>query len=421
LAAGGSVLPAGDIIGPTPDQMAFDAAGDLWMSGPGADAVYGYSPSALAQGTTATSPAPSWQLTGPNPDFGFPEGVAVLVPPTVSSVTPQAGHPGTAVTVHGTGFTSGATVRFNGTPATTVVDVSPFTLTAKVPPGARTVTVTVTTAGGTSNGAAFTYAATGYDMVGEDGGVFVFDAPGQSGGFYGSLPGLGVVPNTPVVGIVPTKNDDGYFLVATDGGVFSFGNAPFLGSLPGIGVTPTTTIVGIVATNTDKGYLLVGADGGVFAFGTAPFLGSLPSRGITVGDGVFGIAATPSGDGYWVVTFTGTVYAFGTAQAFPNNLPSQATVFITNIAGTPTGAGYWLVGIQGAVYPFGNAKGYGTLPKLKVTPSLPVIAIVPTSGTTGYWLIGLDGGIYAFGTAPFYGSLPGLGVRVTDIVGAVPN
>ncbi|MDA8286372.1 MAG: hypothetical protein M0Z42_24420, partial [Actinomycetota bacterium] len=28
--------------------------------------------------------------------------------------------------------------------------------------------------------------STAYDLVGADGGVFVFDAPGQSGGFYGS-------------------------------------------------------------------------------------------------------------------------------------------------------------------------------------------------------------------------------------------
>ena len=117
-------------------------------------------------------------------------------------------------------------------------------------------------------------ATTGYDLVGSDGGVFVFDPPGQTGGFFGSLPTLGVTPSKPIVGMVPTVTDSGYFLVGSDGGVFAFGTAPFLGSLPGVGVTPNQPIVGIVAANTDKGYFLVGADGGVYAFGTASFAGS---------------------------------------------------------------------------------------------------------------------------------------------------
>ena len=82
-------------------------------------------------------------------------------------------------------------------------------------------------------------AASGYDLVGEDGGVFVFPT-NQSGGFYGSLPGLGVTVHD-IVGMVPSHDDRGYFLVGRDGGVFAFGDAPFLGSLPGLGVSPCTT------------------------------------------------------------------------------------------------------------------------------------------------------------------------------------
>jgi len=32
-----------------------------------------------------------------------------------------------------------------------------------------------------------------------------------------------VTPNKPIVGMVPTTNDQGYFLVGADGGVFAFG------------------------------------------------------------------------------------------------------------------------------------------------------------------------------------------------------
>jgi len=56
--------------------------------------------------------------------------------------------------------------------------------------------------------------------------------------------------------------------------VFAFGTAPFEGSLPGIGVIPDAPVVGIAATPDAKGYWLVGADGGVFTFGDAGFYGS---------------------------------------------------------------------------------------------------------------------------------------------------
>ena len=256
----------------------------------------------------------------------------------------------------------------------------------------------------------------GYDLVGSDGGVFVFPT-GQSGGFFGSLPGLGVKVNN-IVGMVPTTTDHGYFLVGSDGGVFAFGTAPFLGSLPGLHVTPAQPITGIVAANTDKGYFLVGRDGGVFAFGTVPFLGSLPGRGIHANN-IIGIASTPSGNGYWLVSATGTVYGFGAAQGLGTTKGTPSPV--SAIAGTPTGGGYWITTQNGTVYPFGNAKSFGTLPALRVTPAHPVIGIVHTADTGGYWLIGSDGGIFAFGDAGFVGSLPGVTVHVTDVVGAVPT
>lgn len=256
----------------------------------------------------------------------------------------------------------------------------------------------------------------GYDLVGSDGGVFVFPT-GQSGGFFGSLPGLGVHVNN-IVGMVPTTSDEGYFLVGSDGGVFAFGTAPFLGSLPGRGVTPTQPITGIVAADTDKGYFLVGRDGGVFAFGTVPFLGSLPGKGISV-DNIMGIASTPTGDGYWLVSATGTVYGFGAARALGTAKGTSSPV--SAIAGTPTGGGYWITTQNGTVDAFGKAKKFGTLPGMGVSPAKPVIGIVHTANTGGYWLLGADGGIFAFGDAGFDGSLPGLGVNVDNIVGAVPT
>lgn len=64
----------------------------------------------------------------------------------------------------------------------------------------------------------------------------------------------------------------GYWLVASDGGIFSF-DAPFEGSM---GATPLNKpVVGIAAAPGASGYWLVAADGGVFALGSTGFSGSM--------------------------------------------------------------------------------------------------------------------------------------------------
>jgi hypothetical protein len=348
--------------------------------------------------------------------------------PEVSSVSPTSGAAGQQVTVTGLGLEK-ATITFAGVSAavvsetaTAAVVIAPSTGGAG---GATRVQGSSAWGTGTASGT-FAYASapppppppppqakrTGYDLVGSDGGVFVFPT-GQSGGFFGSLPGLGVHVDN-VVGMVLSPDVGGYFLVGSDGGVFAFGDAPFEGSLPGLGVR-VNDIKGIVPTADDGGYFLVGSDGGVFAFGDARFLGSLPGIGAHVDD-VVGIAAAPGDLGYWVVESDGAVHAFGTAPAFGSL--TNATAPVTDIVSSPDGDGYWVVTQNGGVTPFGDAVFDGSLPFIGASPTRPVISLVPTSG--GYWLIGSDGGIFAFG-APFVGSLPGLGVAVSNVVGAVPN
>ena len=67
----------------------------------------------------------------------------------------------------------------------------------------------------------------------------------------------------------------GYWLVASDGGVFGFGDAGFFGSTGGIALNKP--IVAAAASPTGKGYWLVASDGGVFGFGDAGFFGSTGS------------------------------------------------------------------------------------------------------------------------------------------------
>jgi hypothetical protein len=42
--------------------------------------------------------------------------------------------------------------------------------------------------------------------------------------------------NSPIVGMSATPSGNGYWITAADGGVFSYGDAPFGGSLGGTGV-----------------------------------------------------------------------------------------------------------------------------------------------------------------------------------------
>lgn len=81
-----------------------------------------------------------------------------------------------------------------------------------------------------------------------------------------------VTSNAPVVGMAATPSGNGYWEIANDGGIFTFGDAGFYGSMGGKPLN--APIVGLVATPTGNGYWEVASDGGIFAFGDAGFYGS---------------------------------------------------------------------------------------------------------------------------------------------------
>jgi len=93
--------------------------------------------------------------------------------------------------------------------------------------------------------------------------------------------------NRPIVGIAATPDGRGYWLVASDGGIFAFGDARFYGSTGHLKLN--RPIVGIAATPDGRGYWLVASDGGIFAFGDAGFHGSLAGRKLAGGAQVVGI------------------------------------------------------------------------------------------------------------------------------------
>jgi len=69
------------------------------------------------------------------------------------------------------------------------------------------------------------------------------------------------------VGMAPRRQGDGYWFVADDGGVFTFGAASFYGSLGGRAVG--SAIVGMSVSASGLGYRLVLADGTSYGFGDA--------------------------------------------------------------------------------------------------------------------------------------------------------
>jgi hypothetical protein len=112
---------------------------------------------------------------------------------------------------------------------------------------------------------------------------------------FGTATNFGSVTGTssPVCAIESTPDGGGYWIVAQNGAVYTFGDAGAFGNLPALGVSPAHPIIGLVPTSDDSGYWLIGSDGGIFAFGDAPFVGSLPGLGVSVTDIVGAVPTHP--------------------------------------------------------------------------------------------------------------------------------
>jgi len=435
LSSSGSPTPAvrlsGAAIG-NPGGLSFDTAGNLWGADqattdipPGTNRVYEFTPA--QQGSTGT-PTPANTIAGANTTFAGPADVLMAEAPVVQSISPADGTTGTTVTIHGAGFNYGSTVDFGNVAASSVTQVSPYELQAVAPAGSGTLDVTVSTFAGTSTTSAadqFTYPATppnpptpahGYWLVGTDGGIFSF---GQAQ-FYGSTGSLHL--QRPVVGMVPTSDHNGYWLDASDGGVFSYGDTQFYGSIPGLGLHPAGSglpnslnapIVGMVPSSDGGGYFMVASDGGVFAFGDAQFAGSCPGIGGCSGAAV-AVMPDASGKGYWLVTQSGNIYTFG--DAVYHGAPGNTGSPVTSAVRTPSGGGYWILTANGKVYNYGDAGSFGDASG-SFGGLNPATAIFTTTDGGGYWIASANGTVNPYGDAPNDGGLSGTHLNGPIIAG----
>jgi subtilisin family serine protease len=90
---------------------------------------------------------------------------APAAPPVITSLSQTTGPVGSTVLINGSGFTGATRVDFNGTASTVFAVNSDTQITAIVPSGAQSGSVTVTTPTAVSNGVAFTVTSTPVEAV----------------------------------------------------------------------------------------------------------------------------------------------------------------------------------------------------------------------------------------------------------------
>jgi hypothetical protein len=209
----------------------------------------------------------------------------------------------------------------------------------------------------------------------------------------GGFLNVGAAVEAAVSGNIP-RTLDGYQLVARNGSVYSSGAAAGEGS---IDLPLSHPIVGAAETPDGLGYWLVASDGDVFNFGDARTYRS--SAKFYTSEPVVAIAAAPGGKGYWLVTKNGRVVAYGDARFYGSASKYHLTKAIVGIAASSSGHGYWLVAGDGGVFAFGDATFYPAKAGTHVVG--PIVGILASPYGHGYWLAGAHGKLFALGAAPY--------------------
>ena len=162
--------------------------------------------------------------------------------------------------------------------------------------------------------------------------------------------------NKPIVAMAATPDGGGYWLVASDGGIFSYGDAQFYGSTGGIPLNKP--IVGMAATP-DGGatgwcvrrrHLRLRRRGLLRLHGRASTL-NLPSSAWRPG-------SAAGATGWWPPTAASSTSAAPTSTAVGGHASSTSPWWGWPL--TPDGGGYWLVASDGGIFNYGDALFYGS-------------------------------------------------------------
>ncbi|HVA06958.1 MAG TPA: immunoglobulin domain-containing protein [Acidimicrobiales bacterium] len=232
---------------------------------------------------------------------------------------------------------------------------------------------------------------------------------------FGSMAGKTL--NAPIVGIASLPGGAGYWLVASDGGVFTFGQAQYYGSMGGKPLN--APIVGIVSTPDGGGYYLVASDGGIFTFGDAKYQGS--TGNLRLNAPVIGMAVDSASGGYWLVASDGGTFNFNVTFIAPS-FAGKLNAPMRFMVGTPSGAGFRVVASDGGVFNYGDAVYYGSAAGIS---GINWQAMAASQDNGGYWLFSNSPNRFALKTASFGDANPTLAYNGGDqsfslIVGAAP-
>lgn len=222
--------------------------------------------------------------------------------PTITSVNPQSGTPGTLVTVTGTNLNGVVAFNFNGTSGLGLVCAPNGTSCQASAPGlpaGTTASVALTTSGGTTNALPFTFTSTsapatggfpvsysaGWNLVAGPAGTIV---TGNSGPLYTWQAG-----------------DTQYEVVPTGGqlragpGYWAFFNAAATGSLPIVG--PQTQTVALPGNQ----YVMIGNPGNAPATVTGADVVYTYNSASTSGNPYTATTTLQPGQGAWAISING--------------------------------------------------------------------------------------------------------------------
>ena len=332
--------------------VSFNGHASLSVSGVTATSVTATVPAGATSGKITVSDAAGETSTTTGSFF-------VVQAPTITSFTPGSGLAGgtTLITINGTGFlgtgkTAGDFVKFNGTAATTFTVVSDTKITAKVPVGATTGTISVKNAAGTGTSAA----------------SFVVPAAAPT-----------ITSFTPTHGAASAQ---GHTLVTITGTNLSGVTSVMFNGKPSgtVSVVDDSHITALTPpTGATTGPIKVTTPAGFIASAT-PFTVD-PAPKVTTFTPQFGPAATS-------VTISGTNLSTVTAVSF-NGTPSLAVSGVTSTSVTatvPAGATSGKITVSD---PAGETST--TTGSFLVIPAPTITSFTPGSGVAGTTMVTING------------------------------
>jgi len=379
--------------------VTFGSAAATFVTVTGATQITATTPAGSAGAVNVTVTNSSGQSTTLASAFTYLSG------PTLSGLSPASGPTtgGTAVTLTGTGFASGASVTFGSAAATSVTVTSATQITANAPAssaGAVNVSVTNSRGQSTTLASAFTYVApptltslspargptTGGTAVTLTGTGFL---SGASVSFGSTASGaVTVQSSTQITAIAPAASAAGAVNVtvtnsngqsASLANAFTFVLAP---SLSAISPTSGATAGGTAVTLTGSG----------FASGATVTFGSAAASSVAVVSSTQMTAVTPAASAGTVnVTVTNSSgYSAGLASAFTyqsasdsSNSSTLCTPTLVLPVGNPSVPYYATLACSGGTPPYTWNILSGTLPSgLTFNPSTGLISGTPTQAAT---------------------------------------